>query len=60
MALTDEQKKETIRALIRERRHYEVHGPKERLEQVDKELRRLGHQAKTPQKRAERRSASKK
>lgn len=52
--MTDEQRESLIEALLRERRHYEIHGPKDRVGQVNEQLSRLGYDAKPPAKRAER------
>ena len=58
MADTKEQEKAQIAALLREREGYERSGNKERMAAVDAELRRLGHKASAPSKRAEKRPAS--
>lgn len=50
MAISDEQLAAHEAALREERRHYELHGPAERLADVDAELERLA-----PRKRAQRR-----
>jgi hypothetical protein len=53
MAQTDEQTKAYIAALLEEKRTHP-----ERAKDIDKELRRVGHEADTPVKRAEKRPAS--
>lgn len=47
-----------IRALLEERRGYEIHGNTDSLKAVDAELKRLGAQAKPPAKRAAKRTKS--
>lgn len=54
--MTDKQREQKIRALLEERRGYEVNGNKERVEQVDEELRKLGAAGATPVRRATRRA----
>lgn len=54
-----EQKAEHIRALLAERKGYEIHGNKDGLAAVDAELKRLGHEAKPPAKRATKLSSKK-
>lgn len=54
MAKTDEQTKAYISALLREREHYRRYDNKDRLEEVEAELKKVGYQAKPPAKRAER------
>jgi hypothetical protein len=56
--VTKEEREATIRALLAERRGYELRGESERVAEVDAELRRLGHEAAKPQARAERRPAA--
>ncbi len=51
--MNDDQTKAQIQALLREREGYERAGKTERLAQVNAQLRDLGHQAKTPAKRAD-------
>lgn len=58
-ASEDERRRSIIAALLRERRAYEIHGDKGGVKAVDAELRRLGHEAAPPAKRAERRPAPK-
>ena len=53
--MSNEERKAYIAALLRERKSCEVRGLKDRLPLIDKELRRLGHEAAPPEKRAERR-----
>jgi hypothetical protein len=48
----DELVRETITALLEERRGYEMRGDEERIAEVDAELKRLGHSGKPPSKRA--------
>lgn len=50
--LTDEQRKAQIQALITEREGYVRFGRTDRVQDVDRQLKALGHEAKTPQKRA--------
>lgn len=52
-----EQKQGFIAALLREREHYEVYGPEERVEEVNAALAALGHGAKPKSKRAEKHPA---
>ena len=54
---TDEQTAAYIAALLEERRGYEAAGDDGAVAGVDAELARVGHKAKTPAKRAERRPA---
>lgn len=57
MVDTKQQEQGTIRALLDERRGLEARGGlDDRIAAVDAELRRLGHVAETPQKRATRRA----
>lgn len=51
-ALTDEQTKDYIAALVRELHGYEVHGDTDGAKAVNAELKRLGAHAKPPAKRA--------
>ena len=55
--MSKEQRADQIRALITERAGYEVRGLDDRVAAVDAELKRLGHAAKKPQARAEKRSS---
>jgi hypothetical protein len=55
MADTDEQVAAYIQALLVERAGYVQHGLLDRAAEVDAELRRVGHKASAPAKRAERR-----
>ena len=48
----DVQTRETIAALLEERRGYEQHGKDEKVAEVNAELKRLGHKGKAPAKRA--------
>lgn len=50
--MTNEQKKEYIAALLRERAGYEQYGHTDRVAEVDAELERVGHKAKPPAQRA--------
>jgi hypothetical protein len=50
--MSNEQKKEYIAALLREREGYEKYGRTDELAAVDAELKRLGHGGKPPAKRA--------
>lgn len=56
--MTEEDRANTIRALLRERVGYETAGKQDRVDAVNAELSRLGHTATAPQKRAEKRSTS--
>lgn len=53
MAQTDEQTKAYIGALLEEKRMHP-----ERAKDIDRELRRVGHEAASPEKRAEKRPAA--
>lgn len=53
--MTDEQRAAKIRALIEERRGYEMRGEQSRVDLVDKELRELGAEGVPPARRATRR-----
>jgi hypothetical protein len=53
--VTEEDRKARIVALLEERRGYEQRGLKERVEAVNRELRRLGAEGAPPAARAERR-----
>lgn len=55
--MTNEERTNQITALIHERRLYESAGRTDRVAEVDAELRKLGHEGATPQKRSERRPA---
>lgn len=57
MSQTDEQRAAEVAALIRERAGYEIHGPKDRVAEVDAQLARLGAQGSAPAKRAQTRKA---
>lgn len=59
MADTKEQTQAYIAALLRERQGLLIREDEEALAAVDAELRRVGHKAKAPAKRAERRPAGK-
>lgn len=48
----DDLTRETIAALLEERRGYEQRGDTEKIEAVNAELKRLGHKGKAPSKRA--------
>lgn len=50
--MNKEQTQEYIAALIRERAGYEQYGLKDRVADVDAELKRVGYEAKAPAKRA--------
>lgn len=50
--MTNEQKKEYIAALLREREGYVRYDRPDDVKAVDAELTRLGHKAQTPAKRA--------
>lgn len=52
MSKSDPLVKETIQALLRERRGYELHGDKSQVAGVNAELKRLGHKGEAPAKRA--------
>lgn len=53
--MTNEQRNAYIKALLEEKRGYEVRGLTDKVELVEKELRLVGHEAQTPQQRASRR-----
>lgn len=55
--MTNEQRKTYIEGLLHERRMYEKKGDQDGVNQVNEQLRNLGHEAATPQQRAERRPA---
>lgn len=57
--MSKEQDQVTIKALLEERRGYEIYGNQGGLDAVDAELERLGHNAKPPAKRATRMTARK-
>jgi hypothetical protein len=59
MADTKEQEKAYIAGLIRERAGREIDDDKEALKAIDAELKRLGHDASPPAKRASERPAKK-
>ena len=59
MADTKEQTKAYIEALLRERAGLLINGDEEGVAAVDAELRRVGHKASAPAKRAEKRPAAK-
>ena len=56
MADTKEQEAAYIAALLRERAGLEINEDEEALAAVDAELKRMGHKASAPAKRAEKRS----
>jgi hypothetical protein len=58
--VTDQQKADYIKSLLEERRYCERWGQDERVKDIDDELKRQGHEAKTPAKRAESRPRAKK
>lgn len=58
MSDTKEQEEAYIAALLRERGHRETDGDKDSVAVIDKELRRVGHKASAPAKRAEKRPAA--
>ena len=58
--MTDEKKSAYILALLEERRGCESRGLTDRVKDIDDELKRQGHEAKTPAKRAESRPRAKK
>jgi hypothetical protein len=58
--MTDEKKSAYILALLEERRSCESRGLTDRVKDIDEELKRQGHEAKTPAKRAESRPRTKK
>lgn len=53
--MTDQKRKETIVALLREREMCQARGLGGRVKLIDEQLAFLGHEAKTPDKRSERR-----
>ena len=58
-ASPDEERAAQIRALLAERRGYEVQGKADRVKAVDVQLRALGHAGAAPAKRSEKRPARK-
>lgn len=58
--MTNEQRTSTINALLHERNIYQKRGDENGVNEVNAELRKLGHDATTPQQRAERRPATQK
>lgn len=56
--MTNEQRASLIAALIHERTIYEKRGNTTGVNEVNQQLRALGHEGTTPQKRAERRPAA--
>lgn len=56
--MTNEQRANYIAGLIHERNVYEKRGDQDGVEQVNAQLRKIGHDAAAPQKRAERRPAA--
>lgn len=56
--MTNEQRAAHIKALLHERSIYEKRGNTTGVTEVDEELRKIGHEAAAPQKRAERRPAA--
>jgi len=57
--MTEEERKSYIAALLEERRGYEMNGDADAVAGVDTELKRVGHKAKAPAKRATKRPAPK-
>lgn len=57
VAVSNEERKAHIAALLRERRGYEIWSNQGGMDAVDAELRRIGYEASPPRKRAERRPA---
>lgn len=57
--MTKEQQQAYIAALIREREGYERFGMTDRVADVDAELKRVGHKAKAPARRATKMTAKK-
>lgn len=55
--MTNEQRQSYIKGLLHERHMYAKRGDEDGVAQVNEQLRRLGHEASTPQQRAERRPA---
>ena len=53
--MNEQARKDNIVALIEERRGWQIKGRADRVADVDAELRRLGHEAAPPVRRAERR-----
>lgn len=51
--MTDQQKADYIKALIKERGSCEKRGLTDRVMDIDAELKKVGYEAKTPAKRAE-------
>jgi len=56
--VTNEQRAHQIKALIHERDVFLKHGNAERAAEVTEELRKIGHEAEAPAKRAEKRPAT--
>ncbi len=56
--MTNEQRAAQIKALLHERTIYEKRGDTTGVNEVNEQLRAYGHDAATPQKRAERRPAA--
>lgn len=56
--MTNEQRANYIAGLIHERNVYEKRGNQSGVDEINAELRKLGHEGATPQKRAERRPAA--
>ena len=52
---SDEQRQSMIKALLREKGYATVRGDQATIAEIDKELRRLGHEAAKPVERAEKR-----
>lgn len=50
--MNKQQKEEYIRALLSEREGAERYGKTDTVEQIDEELRKVGHAARTPHQRA--------
>jgi len=58
--VNDEQKADYIKSLLEERRYCERWNETDRVNQINAELRKVGHDAKGPAKRAESRPRAKK
>jgi len=56
--VTNEQRAHQIKALIHERDTFLKHGDKDRAAEVTEQLRKIGHEADAPAKRAEKRPAT--
>lgn len=55
--MTDQEKETKIKALMKERAGYELHGKLERAAEVDVELKKLGVEGSAPAKRSSKRVA---